>query len=208
MVQMYWTVWRHGLSCQQDAETTAGSAAVLRLGLTGCMFLLVVTGWFTPAWAAQVNLAWNATTTYTDDTPVIDTDLVVYYLSLQDSAGGLPQRVDVGNQTTYTLTDLTEGLTYTITVTATDTVGLENSPRRGNHRPLPRRSAGDGLDPSRDGRLHHHPRYGYHSHKYSSDDHSSDPGRARGGDHHRYQCDVYTRDQLRGYGQFHVYYHL
>ena len=67
---------------------------------------------------AQVKLAWNAPTTYTDGTPV--TAIAGYHLYLRDSAGGT-RRVDIGNQTTYTLTDLTEGLTYTITVTATDT---------------------------------------------------------------------------------------
>src|SRR5262249_46886802 len=62
--------------------------------------------------------AWDAPTTYTDGTPL--TAIAGYHLYLQDSAGGT-QRVDLGNQTTYTLTGLTAGLTYTITVTATDT---------------------------------------------------------------------------------------
>ena len=82
------------------------------------MLLLVVTGCLTPLWAAQVDVAWNATKTYSDDTLL--TVPVDYYLSLQDNTGGL-QRVDVGNQTTHTLTGLTEGLIYTITVTATAT---------------------------------------------------------------------------------------
>ena len=69
VVQRYWTVWEHGLFYQQDAETTAEPAMVSRLGLTGFMFLLVVMGWLTPVWAAQVKLAWDATTTYTDGTP-------------------------------------------------------------------------------------------------------------------------------------------
>src|SRR6266446_2904274 len=88
--------------------------------------LLVLSVWLSQAWAGQVQLAWNATTTYTDGTPV--TAIAGYHLYLQDSAGGT-QRVDVGNQTTYTLTGLTGGLTYTITVTATDTTstGHESS---------------------------------------------------------------------------------
>ena len=99
------------------------------------MFLLVVMGWLTPVWAAQVTLAWDATTTYTDGTPA--TGLVSYYLSLQDNTGGL-QRVDVGNQTTYTLTDLTEGLIYTITVTAKDdTIALESLPSSAITVPVP-----------------------------------------------------------------------
>jgi Big-like domain-containing protein len=136
MVQMYCTVGGHGLSCQREARITTWPAAVFRLGLGGFMFLLVVTGWLPSVWAAPVNLAWDATTKYTDGTSV--TTPVVYHLYIQDNAGGAPQRVDV-DQTTYTLTDcpatdtppdctvtvtytltgLTEGQLYTITATAT-----------------------------------------------------------------------------------------
>jgi hypothetical protein len=98
------------------------------------MFLLVVISWITPLWAAQVTLAWNATRTYTDGTLV--TVPVEYYLSLEDNTGGF-RRVDVGNQTTYPLTDLTEGLIYTITVTATDTMGLESLPSNAIIVPVP-----------------------------------------------------------------------
>ena len=98
--------------------------------LTGITPVLLLSGWLAPALAGQVTLAWNAPTTYTDGTPV--TAIAGYHLYLQDSAGGT-QRVDIGNQTTYTLTDLTGGLTYTITITATDTTssghesGMSNS---------------------------------------------------------------------------------
>jgi hypothetical protein len=88
--------------------------------------LLVLGGWLSTALAGEVKLAWNAPTTYTDGTPV--TAIAGYHLYLQDSAGG-SRRVDIGNQTTYTLTGLTGGLTYTIAVTATDTssTGHESS---------------------------------------------------------------------------------
>jgi len=76
------------------------------------------------AQTGQVSLAWNAPTTHTDGTPA--TDLAGYALYWQASTGGT-QRVDVGKQTTYTLTGLTGGTTYTVAVTAYNTAGLESS---------------------------------------------------------------------------------
>src|SRR6266446_4453491 len=86
--------------------------------------LLVVSVWLSQVWAGQVSLAWNATTTHTDGTPA--TDLAGYALYWHASTG-VPQRVDVGNQTTYTLTGLPGGTTYTVEVTAYTTAGTESS---------------------------------------------------------------------------------
>ena len=79
----------------------------------------------TPALAGQVQLAWNAPTTNTDGTPA--TNLAGYHLYAWQGSGGTPQSVDVGNQTTYTLTSLVDGATYTFAVTAYNTVGIESS---------------------------------------------------------------------------------
>src|SRR5262249_49443206 len=105
-----------------------------------------LSGWFSPALAGQVTLAWNAPTTYTDGTPA--TAIAGYHLYLQDSVGGT-QRVDVGNQTTYTLTGLTEGLTYTITGTATDTTstGHESSMSNSITVPVPLAQPDTATDP-------------------------------------------------------------
>jgi PKD repeat protein len=86
--------------------------------------LVLLSGWLSPALAGQVKLAWNATTTHTDGSSA--TDLAGYALYWQDSTGG-SQRVDVGNQTAYTLTGLTGGLTYTVKVTAYNTANAESS---------------------------------------------------------------------------------
>ena len=71
--------------------------------------LLVLSVWLSQAWAGQVPLAWNATTTHTDGTPA--TNLAGYQLYYWQGNGS-PQSVDVGNQTTYTLTGLVDGQTY------------------------------------------------------------------------------------------------
>src|SRR5712691_5443664 len=126
MAYFYYTALRPALSRLVGAWGASGPAASYWKLLAGITPLLLLSGWLSPALAGQVKLAWNAPTTYTDGTPV--TALAGYHLSLSDSAGG-NQRVDVGNQTTYTLTGLTGGLTYTITVTASDTTptGHESS---------------------------------------------------------------------------------
>jgi Bacterial Ig domain/Fibronectin type III domain len=71
------------------------------------------------ALAGQVPLAWNAPTTNTDGTLL--TDLAGYKLYYWQPAWDLPGSVDVGNQTTYTLTGLTDGQTYSLAVTAYNT---------------------------------------------------------------------------------------
>lgn len=75
--------------------------------------------------SGQVPLAWDAPTTYTDGTPL--TDLVSYHLHWQDPSGAQHQ-VDVGPQSTTTLTQLPGGATLTITATAYNSTGLESLP--------------------------------------------------------------------------------
>jgi FG-GAP-like repeat/Fibronectin type III domain len=93
----------------------------LSLSVTSLLLFLVL---MSHAVAGQAQFAWDAPAN-SDGTPVAD--LAGYYLYWQDSTGVL-QRVDVGNQTTYTLTNLPGGMTYTVDVTAYDTAGNESDP--------------------------------------------------------------------------------
>src|SRR5215510_14152865 len=136
MAYSYYTALRPALSRLAEAWDSSGLAASYWKLLAGITALLLLSGWLSPALAGDVKLAWNAPTTYTDGTPI--SAIGGYHLYLSDSAGGT-QRVDVGNQTTTTLTGLTGGLTYTITVTAFDTTstGHESSPSNSITVPVP-----------------------------------------------------------------------
>jgi hypothetical protein len=87
--------------------------------------LLLCLAWVTRAPAGQVQLAWDATTTHTDGTPA--TDLAGYHLYYWQGNTGTPKSVDVGNTTTYTLTALVDGATYSLAVAAYNTSGVESS---------------------------------------------------------------------------------
>ena len=89
--------------------------------------IIVVIGHLSPieAEAAQTTLAWTAPTTYSDGTPV--TDLAGYKLYTGNASGSYQQSVDVGNQTNYTLSSLSDGATYYFAVTAYDTSGVESA---------------------------------------------------------------------------------
>ncbi len=146
MVRRYCTTLRQVASRLVGAWSASRPATTYVKVLTGITPVLLLSGWLSPALAGQVQLAWNAPTTYIDGTPV--TALAGYHLSLRDSAGGT-QRVDVGNQTTYTLTGLTGGLTYTITVTALDTTptGHESSLSNSLTVPVPLAQPDTATDP-------------------------------------------------------------
>ena len=68
-----------------------------------------------------ISLAWDATTTKNNGSPLTDTDLAGYRVYYGTSAGIYTQSIYVGNVTTYTLTGLVAGQTYYINVTAIDT---------------------------------------------------------------------------------------
>jgi len=70
------------------------------------------------ALASQVDLAWDA--------PAGAPPPSGYLLYTWQEPSDVPQRVDVGFQTTYTLTDLADGATYTFAVTAYDAGGNES----------------------------------------------------------------------------------
>lgn len=69
------------------------------------------------------SLAWNAPTTNTDGTSLMD--LAGYKVYYGPSSGNYTKSIDVGNITSYTLNNLSTG-TYYIAVTAYDTAGIES----------------------------------------------------------------------------------
>src|SRR5262245_39823502 len=87
--------------------------------------LLILTVWLAQARAGQLQFAWDAPTTNTDGTPL--TNLAGYHLYYWQGSSETPQSVDVGNQTTYMLTGLVDGATYSFAVTAYNTLGVESS---------------------------------------------------------------------------------
>ena len=128
MVRMYGTARGHRLSSQQDAGTTAGSVVFSRLGLAGCMFLLVVTGWLTPALGcaghAGLGRHHDLNRWHSSHWP----GGVIISLS-RTMQGGTPSESTSAIRPLIRLPDLTEGLIYTITVTAKDSpIALESPP--------------------------------------------------------------------------------
>jgi len=69
--------------------------------------------------AGSINLAWDASTTNADGSPL--TDLAGYYIYYGTASGVYGSPVDAKNVTSYTLTALTPGQTYFIAVAAYDT---------------------------------------------------------------------------------------
>ncbi len=72
----------------------------------------------------QVSLSWDAPTTNEDGTPL--TDLAGYKIYYGTSSGTYTQNVNVGNVATYTVSSLTDGLTYYFAVKAYDTASSES----------------------------------------------------------------------------------
>ena len=77
------------------------------------------------AFAGTATLSWNAPTTNADGTPL--TDLAGYKVYYGTSSHTYSQNIDVGNVTTYTVNNLTDGLTYYFAVTAYDTGSNESA---------------------------------------------------------------------------------
>ena len=86
------------------------ASASIRLLAFGLLFLVFTCH----AHAGQVTLAWDANT---------DPELGGYKLYYGQTSGNYSANVNVGNQTTYTLTALTAGQTYYFAVTAYDSLG-------------------------------------------------------------------------------------
>ena len=69
-------------------------------------------------WAVDITLGWDANT---------ETDLAGYYVYYGASSGEYSNKVDVGNTTQYTLTDLQDGVDYFLAVTAYDSNNSESA---------------------------------------------------------------------------------
>jgi len=89
-----------------------------RTSLILIVIYLILMGVLPFAWAAQIRLAWDA-----NSEPDL-TGYKVYYGTASQSYGS---PLDVGNVTTYTLTGLTQGQTYYLSVTAYDTSNNESN---------------------------------------------------------------------------------
>jgi hypothetical protein len=95
----------------------------LGLALSSTLFfILILTAWH--ANANQVDTSWEAPTVNADGTPL--TDLAGYNLYYWQPSWLAPIVINVGNQTTYTLSDLEAGQTYNFAVSAYDTSGNES----------------------------------------------------------------------------------
>ena len=77
-----------------------------------------------PAFSGFASLNWDAPTINADGTPLID--LAGYKVYYGTSSGNYSQNINVGNVTTYTVNNLTEGVTYYFATAAYDTVGNES----------------------------------------------------------------------------------
>lgn len=74
----------------------------------------------TIAWGSQdVSLQW---------TPNSDTNVAGYALYIGTNSGDYPSRIDVGTNTTSTLSGLSNGLTFYFVATAYDSAGVESTP--------------------------------------------------------------------------------
>lgn len=89
------------------------------LALTLCLLILPCL-----VMAADVNLSWDAPTTNEDGTPL--TDLSGYKVYYGNLSGEYNNTEDVGNLTTYKVTNLGDGEWYFV-VTAYDTSGNESA---------------------------------------------------------------------------------
>ncbi len=83
------------------------------ISLTLCFFLSP-----TNSLAGQATLAW--------DPPDVSTDVTGYMIHYGTASGTYSQAVDVGNTTSYTVSNLLDGQTYYFTVTAHNAAGFES----------------------------------------------------------------------------------
>jgi hypothetical protein len=90
----------------------------LMMGQTlGALFLLILSAG--AAQAGSVTLAWD---------PNTEPDFAGYIVLYGTASGVYTNQVDVGNQTTWTLTGLTDGLHYYFTVKAYNQTGFQSAP--------------------------------------------------------------------------------
>lgn len=87
--------------------------------------LVILFGIIPAAYAGQAILSWDPPTTNADGTTL--TDLAGYKIYYGTSTGNYSTVITVGNVTTYTVTGLTDNITYYFATTAYDTSGNESS---------------------------------------------------------------------------------
>ena len=94
------------------------------------LFAIVISLNGSSAFAYPVTLAWDPPTTNADGTPLTDLAGYKVYYGIQPCNGIPPcnynHKFNIGNATTYTVTNLTEGVTYYFATTAYDTSGNES----------------------------------------------------------------------------------
>src|SRR3972149_603400 len=88
------------------------------------IFFFIVSGMTNSANAGEAILTWDPPTTNTDGTPL--TDLAGYKIHYGTTSGNYTTVIDVGNVTTYTVTNLTNNVTYYFATTAYDSSGNES----------------------------------------------------------------------------------
>lgn len=89
------------------------AASHVRLGMIFFLLFAAVS-----AFAAQVNLAWD---------PSSSTSVAGYTVYYGEASGNYPSKLSLANQTSASVTGLTEGKTYYFTVTARDASGKESA---------------------------------------------------------------------------------
>jgi len=94
----------------------------LYIGLTTC---LIISLYSPDLFAADVTLFWDPPTTNADGSPL--TDLAGYVIYYGTATGDYTQSIDVGNATTYQVSNLTKGVTYYFVVTTYDTLWNESN---------------------------------------------------------------------------------
>src|SRR3989304_5988479 len=87
------------------------------------IFFFIFSGMTNTANAGDAVLTWDPPTTNTDGTPL--TDLAGYKVHYGTTSGNYTTVIDVGNVTTYTITNLTNNVTYYFATTAYDSSGNE-----------------------------------------------------------------------------------
>lgn len=102
-----------GLASVASIRICAGPLGRLRRALA----LSVTLAGALPAWAGQAALAWDAST---------DASVAGYYVYYGPAPRTYPSRVDVGNQTSYSVLNLGQGQTYYFAVTAYDAARVES----------------------------------------------------------------------------------
>jgi hypothetical protein len=124
-----WSSSNTGVASVSNAAGSYGLATAVAAGTTT---IKVISGGVSATAALTVTaittgsatLSWNAPTTNTDGTPL--TDLAGYKVHMGTSSGNYATVVDIGNVTTYSVSNLAPG-TYYFVVTAYDSSSNESS---------------------------------------------------------------------------------